>query len=183
VLWLASTSPRRRDLLRAAGIAFEPTEPGPEPAGDGPPRQRAVQRARAKADGAAARDGLVLGVDTVVELDGVEIGQAADPGEARAALLALSGREHRVHTAHCLLARGSGRRAEAVATARVRCAVLQPAQLERYLASGAWRGKAGSYGIQDAECGFMELVAGERDTVVGLSLRCVRQLLAELGAP
>ena len=181
MLWLASTSPRRRDLLRAAGVAFELAVPGPEPEGAGEPLERAMARARAKAERAAAGDGLVLGVDTVVALGGEEFGQPADRDAARATLLRLSGREHDVHTAHCLLERGSQRRAEAVASARVRCAPLESAQLERYLASGAWKGKAGGYGIQDPECDFMELVAGDRDTVIGLSVRCVRHLLAALG--
>jgi septum formation protein len=181
VLWLASTSPRRRELLRAAGIAFELAVPGPEPEGAGPPVQRAALRARAKAEHAVAAGGFVLGVDTVVALDGVEAGQPADADAARATLQRLAGREHEVHTAHCLLARDRGRRVEAVASARVRCAPLSPARLERYLATGAWRGKAGAYGIQDPECDFMELVAGERDAVIGLSVRCVRELLAALG--
>lgn len=178
VLLLASTSPRRQALLAAAGIPFRLVRPGPEPEGSGAPREVALLRARAKALG-AQRSGLtgpVLGVDTVVACGGVEYDKPASAAEARTMLRALSGRVHDVHTALCLVpAEGPPR--EHVADARVRCDELSAARLEQYLESEAWVGKAGSYGIQDPQCDFMHLVHGERDTVIGLPIEALRELL------
>lgn len=153
-------------------------EPGPEPRASGSPRERAVLRARAKAVGALAgeRGPRVLGVDTVVDLDGVELGKPEDAAAAAAMLRRLAGRRHRVHTALCLRETGGVR--EAVATAVVEVQALEETSLADYLASGVWRGKAGAYGIQDPECWFVRLVAGDPDTVVGLPVALLRRLLA-----
>jgi septum formation protein len=179
---LASTSPRRSDLLARAGIAFARCEPGPEPAADGTPEQRAVARARSKAQFAAAGDSLLprLGVDTVVDVDGRELGKPADSREAAAMLQHLRGRRHLVHTAHCLVDPRSGRVHEALATSTVECAGFDAAALARYLDGLEWRGKAGSYGIQDRTQDFLQVVDGAYDTVVGLHVPAVRRLLAQL---
>lgn len=181
-LRLASTSPRRRHLLTAAGIAFELCEPGEEDvAGEtGAPAELALARARRKARGARVAEGSVpvLGVDTVVDLDGRELGKAASVDAARAMLTALAGRQHRVHTAHCLWWPDRGHDADETASAVVRCRQPSPAELSRYLESGQWRGKAGSYGIQDEAQTFLELAGGAFDTVVGLHVAAVRRLLA-----
>ncbi len=178
MLYLASTSPRRARLLTEAGIAFAPLPPGPEPEGSGGPVQRAGQRARAKAVGAPPpRDGSpVLGVDTVVDCDGVELGKPRDRADAARMLELLQGRQHRVHTGHCL-AVGGVVRAEQLATSVVRVATLAPQQREAYLDSGAWTGLAGGYGIQAEAGAFVTLVEGDFDTVVGLSVVAVRRLL------
>lgn len=189
-LYLASTSPRRHALLAAAGVRFEPCAPGPEYEGDagdhdtepGDPRALAVARARRKACGAAVLDPAVpiLGVDTVVDLDGVELGKAKDRAAATAMLSRLAGRRHLVHTAHCLVLPRTGARFERLTTAAVDCARPAPAALERYLASEQWRGKAGAYGIQDPDQDFLQLADGDFDTVVGLSVTAVRELLHAL---
>ena len=112
-LWLASTSPRRRVLLERTGIRFALCEPGPEygpgeggehESKDGDPAAHAIKRARLKALGAKVPDAAiaVLGVDTVVDLDGTEPGKARDRDAAARMLRLLFGRSHRVHTAHCL---------------------------------------------------------------------------------
>ena len=165
-------------LLDRAGIAYRLVAPGPEPEGEGEAIERARQRARSKALGAhpPAGDGLVLGADTVVEWRGRELGKPAGAEAARAMLRALSGETHRVHSAVCLALPG-GRILEDVASASVRVAVLDDAQIDAYVATGSWRGKAGGYGIQEAECGFAHLVAGGMDTVVGLPVDLVRALL------
>jgi septum formation protein len=187
-LWLASTSPRRRHLLQQAGIRFELCEPGPEYAdgrGDhdhgetGVPHLLAVARARRKALGAVVPAGItpVLGVDTVVDLDGDELGKPRDRDGAAAMLRRLFGREHRVHTAHCLVW-PSGAVVEELATAVVAGRVPSPAELAHYLDSGDWRGKAGAYGLQDPSQSFLRRVEGADDTVVGLHLAAVQRLLA-----
>lgn len=188
-LQLASTSPRRRDLLTAAGLRFALCEPGPEyqDGGDehasvaGDPRAHAIARATAKGEGAVAvdRDAPILAVDTVVDLDGRELGKPRDVAEAEAMLAALAGRAHRVHTAHFLRHDASGFRGLRVATSEVVCGVPDAAALQRYLASGQWRGKAGSYGVQDDAQSFFAVRSGRYDTVVGLSVAAVQELLAE----
>lgn len=186
-LWLASTSPRRRELLTAAGIAFALCEPGPEyeRGGDhdhgetGEPALLAVARARRKATGAPGvpADVAVLGVDTVVDLDGEELGKARDAAEARAMLLRLCGRTHRVHTAHCLVRARDGCAFAELASATVVCGTPPLLELERYIESGQWRGKAGAYGIQDDAQGFLHVAVGSFDTVMGLHLAAVQRLL------
>ncbi|HEU4417772.1 MAG TPA: Maf family protein [Planctomycetota bacterium] len=190
-LWLASTSPRRRELLERAGIRFGLCEPGPEygpgEAGEhqstsGDPAAHALERARRKALGAKVPDAAVavLGVDTVVDLDGTELGKPRDRDDAERMLRLLSGRRHRVHTAHCLSLRSRDHVATALASAVVACRSPSAAELEHYLASGQWCGKAGGYGIQDEAQRFFSLVEGSFDTVVGLHVPSVLALLADL---
>lgn len=184
-LALASTSPRRSALLREAGIEFVLAEPGPEPESSGPPERLARERARSKAMHATRPAGCVaplLGVDTVVDLDGVELPKPRDRGEADAMLRRLAGRAHRVHTAHCLYDPDSGRVVEAMASATVACNQVLESELAAYLDSGDWRGKAGAYGIQDGSQSFLRIVRGPFDAVVGLHVDSVRRLLAQLGA-
>ncbi len=180
VLVLASTSPRRSALLAAAGIPFVIGVPGPEPEACGPPKQRAVERARSKATLAVAPRGVkapILGVDTVVDLDGAEIPKALDRHHADLLLRRLAGRVHQVHTAHCLVDAASGCFREHLTTSTVSCRPVDEEALRAYLDSGEWRGKAGAYGIQDDAQSFVSLVEGSFDTVVGLSLAAVRHLL------
>lgn len=190
-LYLASTSPRRRVLLAQAGLRFALCEPGPEyaPGGghehaseSGDPRQLAIERATRKGEGAAVPDVNVpvLAVDTVVDLEGLELGKPRDAGDAEGMLRRLAGRSHRVHTAHYLRHAASGRCGLRVASAEVVCGELDPEELRRYLASGQWRGKAGSYGLQDDGQTFFRVVQGSFDTVVGLHVAAVRELLARL---
>lgn len=183
VIALASSSPRRSQLLTAAGIAFVLAEPGPEPASSGTPPELAVARARSKACGAKLPAGCelpLLGVDTVVDVAGREFGKPRDRAEAAAMLAALAGRRHCVHTAHCLFDASTGERHEELATAEVTCAVPSASELDAYLASGDWRGKAGAYGIQDATQSFLTMHAGSYDTVVGLHVEAVRRLLLRM---
>lgn len=188
-LYLASTSPRRRELLTQAGFTFELCAPGPEyttagtdehstQAGD--PAQHALDRAIRKAVGAQPRERAVpvLGVDTVVDLDGEELGKPRTRAAARAMLLRLAGRQHLVHTAHCLFVPATGWRATRLARGVVACGRPDPTDLNAYVDSDEWQGKAGSYGIQDDSQGFLTLVEGSLDTVVGLHVAAVRDLLA-----
>lgn len=184
-LYLASKSPRRRQLLADAGVRFALCEPGDEYVGAatehdselGEPRELAVARARRKALGAVPPDPRVpvLAVDTVVDLAGRELGKAADREAAAAMLRRLSGRKHEVHTAHCLFV-GSEAFCELV-TSAVRCDAVDDARLQAYLDSGQYRGKAGAYGIQDDAQDFLRLEHGAFDNVVGLHVDAVRRLL------
>ena len=178
-LYLASSSPRRRDLLDCAQIPFVLHPPGPEPVGEGSPRALAILRARSKATEAPAPNspGVILGVDTVVDLDSAEMGKPVDASAAAAMLRRLSGREHRVLTAHCLFDTQSGGVREECVESVVRCDSLAEQQLATYLDSGDWADKAGGYGIQSVAGSFMHLVSGDLDTVIGLHVASVRRLL------
>lgn len=183
VLYLASTSPRRCELLNDATIDYVVVAPGPEPLGHGTPLARAQLRARSKALGAlvphGASAGVVLGVDTVVEVDGEELGKPADPAEAAAMLRRLAGREHVVHTAHCVRPHPATPTwlSEQVLSARVVFEDLDPDTLDAYLRSEEWIGKAGAYAIQGTAGDFCRVVEGDRNVVIGLSVGAVRDLL------
>ncbi len=162
-------------------MAYRAVEPGIEPVGEGRPDELARIRARSKARGARVEGppGWVLGVDTVVEIDQRELGQPRDAADARGMLSDLSGREHLVHSAICLLSHPAGELREETACSRVMFANLSCEDIDVYLASGQWEGKAGAYGIQDDACGFARLIEGELDTVIGLPIRVLRRLLGE----
>lgn len=189
---LASTSPRRRALLAAAGIGHRLVTPGPEPVASGTPVQRAMARARAKAlgavvgaaDAAGVGAAAVVGVDTVVDLDGREFGKPRDARDAAGMIACLQGREHRVHTAVCVApVRAGAREIIDVASSTVRFAPLDADTVRRHVASELWRGKAGGYGIQDPEvAAFATVTTGASDTVVGLPVALLRDLLAAAGA-
>lgn len=187
-LYLASKSPRRRELLTLAGLRFALCEPGEEyesgasehDSEGGDPVVLAQLRARRKALHAQFEDATVpvLAVDTVVDLQGHELGKAADRAAAAAFLSRLAGREHRVHTAHCLFVPAAAQPVfEETASATVACEAPSAERLSRYLDSEQWRGKAGGYGIQDSEQDFLRLLSGAYDTVVGLHVPAVQRLL------
>lgn len=179
-LALASSSPRRSALLTEAGIAFVLAEPGPEPESSGAPSQLAIERARSKGIHGKRPRGCVaplLGVDTVVDLGGVELPKPADRAQAEAMLRRLADRSHFVHTAHCLFDPDSGWSEVVTVTATVSCGPVVERELAAYLDSGDWRGKAGAYGIQDGSQSFLRLVDGPFDAVVGLHVASVRRLL------
>lgn len=170
-LILASTSPRRRALLTAAGIDFEPRESGVEEhrlAGESA-AEFALRMAREKALALKPRAGavLVLGADTVVECGGEILGKPRDAGDARRMLRMLSGRVHKVVTAFALTRDGVVLENRAVASA-VRFRALGDAEIEAYIRSGEPMDKAGSYGIQGDGGGFIAEVDGSRDNVMGL---------------
>jgi septum formation protein len=181
-LYLASTSPRRRELLTRAGIAFTCVPPGPEPEDAGDPPALALARARSKCVGAevppGAAPGCVLGVDTVVDVDGVEFGKPKDRDDAQRMLRQFAGRVHLVHTGHCVrMHNAAGQLREALTTARVLVRPLTPAEITAYLDSREWEGKAGAYGIQGLAAQFCTVLDGDVDTVIGMSVSAVQGLL------
>ena len=191
-LYLASKSPRRRQLLTAAQLRFAVCEPGEEYVGGasehdselGDPVKLASLRARRKALGAVsvAEQVPILAVDTVVDLHGCELGKAVDREAAAAYLARLAGHRHQVHTAHCLYVPSvAGAVFEEVSSSVVACEEPTFPQLDRYLDSLQWQGKAGGYGIQDPAQDFLRLAAGAFDTVVGLHVPEVMRLLQAVG--
>ncbi len=184
-LVLASASPRRLDLLRQIGLEpdrVEPADVDETPLAKETPRRLALRLAAAKAEAAAARapDAYVLAADTVVAQGRRLLGKASDAAEARAWLELMSGRGHRVFTGVAVIA-PSGRRAMRLAEARVRFKRLTGAEIEAYLASGEWEGKAGAYGVQGRAGGFVIEVQGSYSAIIGLPLYETRMLLEGLG--
>jgi septum formation protein len=183
-LILASRSPRRRELLAAAGYSFEVRPPDDSAecgvcSGESP-AQLVARLAYQKAANVARQVewGLVLGCDTVAECQGQILGKPADSQHARAMLAALSGREHRVLTGLCLWSIPDGEPAVRVAVTMLRMDPLSPEQLEVYLESGQWEGKAGAFGYQDG-LDWVHVVAGSETNVVGLPMELLDEMLRE----
>lgn len=184
-LILASRSPRRRQLLAEAGYCFEVAPPA-ETAECGVcsgenPAQLVARLAYQKAADVAARvdAGVVLGCDTVVECAGQILGKPRDEGDARQILTLLRGREHRVLSGLCLWKRPDGQPVVRVEVTRLRMDALSDRQMDDYLASGAWEGKAGAFGYQD-RLGWVHVLDGSESNVVGLPMELLATLLAEL---
>jgi septum formation protein len=180
---LASASPRRRELLGSLGLSVEIVGSSyvEAPLPGRTPVETAVAHARGKLAGATPRRTLTIAADTVVDLDGAALGKPRDDVDARAMLTALSGRDHRVHTAFALRdAAGDVRHVEAVTTT-VRFLPLDPATIDAYVASGDPRDKAGSYGIQGFAATLVERVDGDYFTVVGFPLAAFARALPALG--
>jgi septum formation protein len=184
-LILASTSPRRRELLALLDIPFDVKNPSFEErlvAG-----RSAIEQvqffARGKAQSVARQEpeAIVLGSDTVIELDHDVLGKPDDLAGARAMLRRLAGRDHRVHTAVALVCSARARDVVALSTAVVRMKPFDARVHERYLATGESLGKAGAYSIQGEGGDLVDSIDGDFSTVVGLPLRLVFQLLTQAG--
>lgn len=182
-LVLASASPRRADLLRAAGFDFEtqPVEVDEVPRVAEPPHQYVVRLAREKAESVArARpDAVVVGADTAVVIDESILGKPDDPEEAAWMLTRLSGRTHEVLTGICVCCNGSTR--AAVETTRVRFRPLSPEEIQAYASTKEPYDKAGAYAIQGAASRFVEAIEGSHSNVVGLPVARLTELLRECG--
>ena len=182
---LASASPRRLDLLRQLGAApdhVEPTEIDETPEPGETPKRLALRLAEAKAVSAAARhpQAFVLAADTVVAVGRRVLPKAETEAEARRCLDLLSGRAHRVETGVCVIG-PDGRRAARVVETRLHVKRLTPAEIDGYILSGEWQGKAGGYAIQGRAAGFIRDLSGSYSGVVGLPLFETLRLLEGLG--
>jgi nucleoside triphosphate pyrophosphatase len=158
---LASTSPQRRAILEQLRIPFEVAPPTYDELGNDPV-EHAVGKARSVDGGANP----VLGVDTVVVLDGTVLGKPADADEARSMLEHLAGRRHHVISGICLRTpewEESGRAITAVTFRE-----LTPEEITDYVEAGEWRGRAGAYAIQGLGAALVERVDGDYLNVVGL---------------
>jgi septum formation protein len=184
-LVLASASPRRLDLLRQIGIepaAIDPADIDETPRRGELPGPHARRLAREKAEAVAARrpDALVLAADTVVAVGRRILPKAETEAEARDCLDLLSGRRHRVHGG-VALALPDGRRLERLVETSVAIKRLDASELEAYLATGEWRGKAGGYAIQGRAATLVRWMEGSYSNVVGLPLHEVAGLLRGIG--
>lgn len=186
-LVLASTSPRRRELLALLGVSFEVHPPKCEEhlLADLSPREQVKYLALEKARSISERwaEALVLGSDTVIELDGRLLGKPRDIDEARDMLTDLAGRQHEVHTAVALCGRMRAVESVEVATATVWMHANIGGAIERYLVTGESFGKAGAYSIQGAGGDLVERIEGDFTAVVGLPLAVVARLLGSARYP
>ena len=190
-LVLASGSPRRVTLINQAGIepdALRPTDVDETPKRGELPRACANRLARAKADAALEfvredeelSGAYILAADTVVAVGRRILPKPELLDEAAQCLRLLSGRNHRVHTGVCLVTPNEAYRQRLVET-RVRFKRLSEEDIEAYLASGEWRGKAGGYAIQGLAAAFIPWINGSYPNVVGLPLAEVWAMLQGLG--
>ena len=172
-LILASASPRRRQLLAQAGIDFEIIESGiderREQAEPGPDFALRMACEKALAVSARRTDALVLGADTVVEIDGEILGKPRNPEDARRMLRILSAQVHRVFTGFAL-ARERRIVERAAIVSAVRFRALSDAEVERYIATGEPYDKAGGYAIQGDGGDFIAAVEGSTANVMGLPI-------------
>ena len=183
MLVLASVSPRRLALLRQIGV--EPDRVVAPDVDETPlrgetPRALALRLALAKAEAARADDAVVLAADTVVACGRRVLPKTEQEAEARACLALLSGRAHQVITAVAVAAPNAAPRTRTVVT-RVRFARLSPADINAYVESGEWRGKAGGYAIQGRAGRFAVDLNGSYSAVVGLPLHEAAFLLRSAG--
>jgi len=182
-LVLGSASPRRRELLATLGVVPDAVLP---PDIDEAPRPRelprpyceriALEKARAVV---AGPDDVVLCADTTVALGRRILGKPADAGEAAAFLLALGGRRHQVITAVCV--RRGDRVITRTSVSVVRMKRLSDVELNSYLASNDWRGKAGGYGIQGAAGAFIPWISGSYTGIMGLPVSETAAMLETVG--
>jgi septum formation protein len=193
-LVLASASPRRRELLQRVGLRLriaapevdETPRPG-EAAADYVRRMAADKVAAAlrvqevsPANEPAAAPLATLAADTIVILRGAILGKPRDEADARAMLERLSGHRHEVTTAYRIAFGARG--AERAVSTTVAFRLIDPAELEAYLAGGEWRGKAGGYAVQGTAAAFVTELRGSPTNVIGLPLPEVLADLRALGA-
>ena len=168
---LASTSPQRKAILEQLRIPFEVVPPTYEEVGDDPV-EHAVGKARSVDGGASP----VLGVDTVVVLDGAVLGKPADPAEARSMLERLAGRMHEVVSGICLRTAAWEEVGRAVTAVTFR--QLTAREVADYVAGGEWEGRAGGYAIQGYGASLVERIEGDYLNVVGLPAALLLEALS-----
>ena len=182
-LILASASPRRRELIARLGLtpdAIAPADIDETPAKGELPRDYAKRMAREKAEAAASNEGFVLAGDTVVAAGRRILHKAEDEATARDCLALLSGRRHRVLSAIALRA-PDGTMREKLSETIVMFKRLSGEEIDAYIASGEWDGKAGGYAIQGIAEGLISRIQGSHSGVVGLPLYETRALLKAAG--
>lgn len=183
-LILASGSPRRRQLLAQYGYDFEVIPPDDSAecgmcSGETPPEmvaRLAFQKARDVAQRFAS--GLYLGADTIVECCGTILGKPRDEEDARRTLLLLRGRRHEVYSGVCLWRRPGDETHVRVDRTTLKMDDFSDEQLEEYLETGLWEGKAGAFGYQD-EHDWLQITEGSETNVVGLPMELLETMVAE----
>lgn len=185
-LVLASQSPARLGLLRQAGLAPEVVVSGvdEDALSASSPGELALVLARAKAEAVAARaevaGALVVGCDSVLELDGRALGKPADAEDAVTRWKSMRGRSGVLRTGHCVIDTTAGREASATAATTVRFGEPSDAEIAAYVASGEPLHVAGAFTLDGRSAPFVDSIDGDHGNVIGLSLPLLRRLLGEL---
>ena len=188
---LASSSPRRAQLVRALGLtpriipssADETFDPAMAP------KDVVVHLARCKAEAVCAQlrneagqvEGIVIGADTIVVIDGKILGKPVSPAHAVSMLLELQGRTHEVYTGLAVMDASSGVMMADYRVTKVRMKANSRQRLERYVATGEPMDKAGAYGIQELGAVLVESIDGDYFTVVGLPVALLSDMLENFG--
>jgi septum formation protein len=175
---LSSASPQRKAILEQLGVDFRVEVPEVEEVVAGEPREVVVENALRKARARARPGERVLGADTAVVLERRIFGKPADAAEAARFLRALSEGTHEVMTGIAVV-EDAGEQTD-VAVTRVRFRALAPADLDWYLATGEWRGRAGGYAIQGRGAALVEEIEGDFWNVVGLPVPALLRLVPDL---
>jgi septum formation protein len=178
-LVLASTSPQRRAILEQLGVPFAQVAPvyTEEDGGATDPIELVRAHALGKASSVHRRGQVTLGVDTLVALDGVVYGKPDSEPAARAMLSDLAGRSHEVISGICLLGAGDPMLSHASTAVTFRAAA--PEEIDAYLASGEWQGRAGGYAIQGLGARLVTMIEGDYLNVVGLPGAALVDILTE----
>ena len=182
-LVLASASPRRQELLREAGYEFSvfPANIDEDSYLTLMPIELARHLSFEKAKAVASRfpHDVILAADTVVAFGDRALSKPEDADDARKMLTLLSGTTHIVITGVTIMQKESEVQQTRAAMSAVRMRALTPAEIDAYIASGQWEGKAGGYGIQDQDP-FVTKMSGSHTNIVGLPMELVEKMLAEL---
>jgi septum formation protein len=184
-LILASTSPRRHELLALLNLPFEIVAPTYVERVS--PYLSPVDQARFFAEGKARSchdlfpDSLIIGCDTLIELDSHVIGKPTDPADAARMLQRLSGRKHLIHTGAAVLSTSTGTLHAAVESVQVWVKLLTPSDVDAYVMTGESLGKAGAYAIQGRGADLIERIEGDYTAAVGLPLQTLAQLFGRFG--
>jgi septum formation protein len=182
---LASASPARLAVLRAAGLEPEVIVSGVDEsayAADTPAELVGLlAQAKAAAVASALDAGLVIGCDSLLDLDGRALGKPASAAQAAQRWREMSGRTGTLVTGHCVINAATGQRASAVAATRVRFGTPSEAEIAAYIASGEPLAVAGAFTLDGRGGWFVEGIDGDHGTVLGVSLPVLRRLLVSLG--
>jgi septum formation protein len=182
---LASSSPARLAVLRAAGLEPDVIVSGvDEDAFEAPSTAElvgALAAAKASTVAASLDDGLVIGCDSLLDLDGRAYGKPASPDEAIAGWRAMSGKTGTLFTGHCVIDAAAGRRVSAVAATTVRFGTPTDEEIVAYVGTGEPLKMAGAFTVEGLGGWFVDSIDGDHNNVIGISLPLLRGLLRDLG--